>query len=142
MPHDNTHTCVGMDSRSARTLCHAGAAEVAQALHKLLDQLVRVETFYDSIGGLVGYQRQCLQMLLAHGPQGTSGQDASQAQQPEVQYHMPQGLDLASYHSRAAATQAVATGIDALPHMAEIYPLGGTLHLLMGLSNETQLGLG
>lgn len=95
------------------------------ALCELLDQLLQADAFYDSIGGLVGYQHQCLQMLMAS--KAPDADVSSEHQQPSVQYHMPQGLDLASYHSRAAATQAVATGIDALPHMAEIYPLGGEL---------------
>ena len=98
-------------------MCSAGDSA---ALHSLLDQLLQVESFYDSIGGLLGYQRQCLQLLIANAAQP---QDPVQEQQ--VRYHMPQGLDLASYHSRQAAVQTVATGLEALPHMAEIYPLGG-----------------
>ncbi|KAK9801940.1 hypothetical protein WJX73_008251 [Symbiochloris irregularis] len=95
----------------------------------LLDQLAHVETFYDSIGGLLGYQRQCLQLLIANAAQPAEMQGSDSQQQAQataqVQYHMPQGLDLASYHSRQAAVQAVATGLDALPYLAEIYPLGG-----------------
>lgn len=111
--------------KQSEVVCLAEVPSVCPALQKLLEQLQRVEAFYDSIGGLLGYQRQCLQMLLAHAEQQPCSSTADSSQHSPVRYHMPQGLDLASYHSRQAATQAVATGLDALPHMAEIYPLGG-----------------
>ena len=46
---------------------------------------------------------------------------------------MPRGPDLAGPDGAAVATEAVATGLQALPHLAEIYPLGGNrrLHLHM-----------
>lgn len=40
-----------------------------------------------------------------------------------VKLHMPLGVDLA--HDAAAARRAAADGLQALPYMAEIYPLGG-----------------
>ena len=95
------------------------------ALSELMEHLQRVEVFYDSIGGLLGYQQKCLQMIIEAQQAEVAEDPCSAASQPDVQYHMPQGLDLASYHTRQAANQAVATGLDALPHLAEIYPLGG-----------------
>ena len=47
----------------------------------------------------------------------------------DVQYHMPRGPNLAGPDGAAVATEAVATGLQALPHLAEIYPLGGELHI-------------
>lgn len=41
----------------------------------------------------------------------------------QQQWHMPSGVDL--QHDPAAARRAVAKGIQSLPYMAEIYPIGG-----------------
>lgn len=137
-----SHTCV-----AAHTPCAA---------------LARVEEFYDSIGGLAGYQLQCLQLLAAAQAEGGSSDDGSAAALPtassdagssvdaslcsstddvwpagmlggshsgssssSTEFLVPVGLDLASPEQAAAAAAAVAAGIRAVPHMAEIYPLGG-----------------
>ncbi len=42
-----------------------------------------------------------------------------------VRFHLPRGPDLAGPDGRALAAAAAAAGLEALPHMAEIYPLGG-----------------
>lgn len=47
----------------------------------------------------------------------------------EVTFHMPRGPDLAGPQGRQLAAESAAAGLEALPHMAEIYPLGGTLPL-------------
>lgn len=108
--------------------------------------LSRVEDFYDSIGGLIGYQRQCLALIAAHEAEGpthaassngcASGSWTDSAEWPShgggqrppaptTEFLVPAGLDLASPEQAAATAAAVAAGIDALPRMAEIYPLGG-----------------
>lgn len=38
---------------------------------------------------------------------------------------MPQGPNLAGPNGRQLAAESAAAGLEALPHMAEIYPLGG-----------------
>ncbi|PSC72756.1 nucleotide-diphospho-sugar transferase [Micractinium conductrix] len=131
---------------------------VTQALEKLGAALARVEDFYDSIGGLAGYQAQCLALIsqqreqgLARPPHGaatgsssssTSSMESLASTDPawpegfspaapgssaaaDTEYLIPVGLDLDSPCQAGAAAAAVAAGIDALPHMAEIYPLGG-----------------
>ena len=61
-------------------------------------------------------------------------------------YHMPRGLDLASPAQQGPAARTVATGIGALPHMAEIYPLGGVYgtrdHCLVAWLPSTRWGRG
>ena len=42
-----------------------------------------------------------------------------------MRFHLPRGPDLAGPDGRALAAAAAAAGLEALPHMAEIYPLGG-----------------
>lgn len=130
---------------------------VTPALAKLAAALARVEDFYDSIGGLVGYQAQCLALLAqqqqGQGTQpgsptssssyssdgsmcstddawpgslsGTSGNSGATSADPATEFLVPSGLDLASPSQAAQAASAVAAGLAALPHMAEVYPLGG-----------------
>ena len=109
-------------------------------LANLADSLLRVDNFYDSLGGLAGYQLTCLRLCeaaalgpclpSARSPSPTtpspshSSSIPSPASQPsEVKLHMPLGVDLA--HDVVAARRAAANGLTALPYMAEIYPLGG-----------------
>jgi hypothetical protein len=122
-----------------------------------------VEDFYDSIGGLVGYQAQCLQLIarqqredeaaasdygLSPTSSGTfedslslsssgdwpsgmlsNGHSGSHSPatptEPATDFLVPAGLDLASPELAGEAAAAVAAGIEALPHLAEVYPLGG-----------------
>jgi len=108
-------------------------------LANLAASLLRVDNFYDSLGGLAGYQLTCLQLCAAalepcppsaSSPSPTTPLSShssplpSPASQPsEVKLHMPLGVDLA--HDVVAARRAAANGLTALPYMAEIYPLGG-----------------
>lgn len=94
------------------------------ALATLADDMLRLEEFYDSIGGLAGYQLQCLRLILERqradngpGPQNSNGTA------PVVEYLVPPGLDMA--RDAASTAVAAARGLEGLPHMAEIYPLGG-----------------
>ena len=89
-------------------------------------ELLLVDSFYNSIGGLAGYQLKCLEMMLgskrdSSAEQLTPGSDTSAGE--GTKYHMPQGLNIA--YNRRAAAAAAATGLEALPHMGEILPLGG-----------------
>ena len=102
--------------------CYAEEGERRAALADLAQALERVEKFYDSIGGLVGYQRKCLELI--HDNREPVSSTLSPAE-PEVVMHMPQGPDLAGFDGRQLAAEAAAGGLDALPNLAEIWPLGG-----------------
>lgn len=95
------------------------------AVQQLAATLKRVEVFYDSIGGLLGYQRKCLQIMLESSEQQADAIDPTSVAAGEVTFHMPQGPDLAGPNGRQLAAESSAAGLEALPHMAEIYPLGG-----------------
>ncbi len=85
-----------------------------------------MESFYDSLGGLVGYQLRTLQLILGTDDASSSGGASSSAQQPPPQppaYLMPPGLDLSGEDD--CALREVAAGLRAMPHLAEIYPVGG-----------------
>ena len=94
-------------------------------MQQLASTLKRVETFYNSIGGLLGYHRKCLQIMLEHSDQQASTEHHTADSQEEVTFHMPRGPDLAARNGRQLAAESAAAGLEALPHMAEIYPLGG-----------------
>ena len=88
-----------------------------------------MDSFYNSIGGLAGYQLKCLEMMLGSkrdSPAEQQGSEISVSAEEGTKYHMPQGLNIA--YNRRAAAAAAATGLEALPHMGEILPLGGTPH--------------
>lgn len=113
-----------------------------------------MEDFYDSIGGLVGYQLQCLQLATAQQAQGaaaaadtypSSSASVSSTESlcstdgawpasfgaadgtpgADTEFLVPVGLDLASPAQQREAAAAVAAGLAALPSLAEVYPLGG-----------------
>ena len=106
--------------------CAPAGTSFRTSVQQLASTLKRVDTFYNSIGGLLGYHRKCLQIMLERSDQQTAvvGQAAE-----EVIFHMPRGPDLAGPHGRQLAAESAAAGLEALPHMAEIYPLGGMLLL-------------
>ena len=98
---------------------HVAAAIYASSeeCRLLVEHLEKLEKFYDSLGGLLGYQQKSLQLLSGIQPFNSS-------QHTEVDYLMPNFLDLSKEDSRT--TKAVMSGITALPFMAEIYALGGS----------------
>jgi UTP---glucose-1-phosphate uridylyltransferase len=121
------------------------------ALAAYAEALVHVEDFYDSIGGLAGYQLQCVRLLAAQQQQEQQQQTISNASLPststsgsinelladdmDVEFLVPRGLNLASVEDCPEVARATLAGIEGLPHLAEIYPLGGAGDRL-GLSCE------
>lgn len=102
--------------------------DVEERLGHLAHRLSHVEDFYDSIGGLGGYQLQCLMLLpdaAAGGSATATAPAAGGATFSSCAFLDPVGLDLADPEQKGAAAAAVRAGLEALPHMAEIYPLGG-----------------
>lgn len=79
----------------------------------LLDQLVHVEQFYASIGGLIGYHAHMLDLLSAQENSGIS----------ESRYLPPEGISIAE--ETLEVREAIIEGTRTLSMMAEIYPLGG-----------------
>ena len=96
-----------------------------EAVNQLAATLQRVEVFYNSIGGLLGYHRKCLQIMLEGTGQQSPAGSQSIAVCEDVKFHMPEGPNLAGPNGRQLAAESAAAGLEALPHMAEIYPLGG-----------------
>ena len=118
---------------------------VANAVKPLCATMRNVERFYDMIGGVVGYQFAALELVheAFGGPPATvsealgqmdsdaassstasPGSPSSSSFAPTCEMHAPVGPDLRS-DSGAFARRAAAWGLEELPRMAEVYPLGG-----------------
>lgn len=80
----------------------------------LAHDLLRLDKFYNSLGGILGYQIKSLDLL-------SSTEDSTNH---DIEYLMPSFLDLAK--DGDDVKKAVYSGIQAVPHIAEIYALGGS----------------
>ncbi|OEL24788.1 UTP--glucose-1-phosphate uridylyltransferase 3, chloroplastic [Dichanthelium oligosanthes] len=93
----------------------SGEMEVLRSLLKFLGD---IEEFYDCIGGIIGYQIMALELLSA---------SKDRVQRPSkdkfVDFHVPSGLNL--LEDTEYASQAALWGIEGLPELGEIYPIGG-----------------
>ena len=86
------------------------------ALERLASSLESVEEFYDSIGGIAGYQLTALRIMLeADAAESVGGHTK------KVEMLVPEGLDIRSDEAKVPILE----GIKAMNQMAEIYPLGG-----------------
>lgn len=80
----------------------------------LAAQLEKIDLFYTSLGGIVGYHLTLLQLLSSR---------EKEEQKPGVSYQAPPYIDLRE--ERQSALDAARQGLLHLPQMAEIYPIGG-----------------
>lgn len=106
-----------------------------------------MQSFYDSLGGIAGYQLKCLELIVAarveelsdreaessdHAAAGSTAAAGSNAA-PHVDFLVPQGTSLQGLQGRHAGQRAAADGLRAVPELAEIYPLGGAQPAMMTL---------
>ncbi|CAN6587679.1 unnamed protein product [Malus baccata var. baccata] len=108
-------------------------------LKKLLKNLGEIEQFYNCIGGIIGYQITVLEILAqSRVEMQTANWAKSIQEQMECQFleiHAPSGLDLSQ--NAEYASQAAIWGIQGLPDLGEIYPLGGSADRLGLVDPET-----
>uniref|UniRef100_A0A1D1XVY6 UDP-sugar pyrophospharylase n=1 Tax=Anthurium amnicola TaxID=1678845 RepID=A0A1D1XVY6_9ARAE len=98
------------------------------ALQGLLGTLREIEQFYDCVGGIIGYQIMILGLLSPSTVEGQSRSwschlDKSMTYQL-MEFHVPSGLNLSV--ETEYASQAALWGIEGLPELGELYPLGGS----------------
>ncbi|GLT92937.1 hypothetical protein SLE2022_107470 [Rubroshorea leprosula] len=97
-------------------------------LKRLLKTLGEIEQFYDCIGGIIGYQIMALDLLAQSSLEGQTKNWSEHIHASlECQFleiHTPTGLDLSQ--NTEYASQAALWGIEGLPDLGEIYPLGGS----------------
>ncbi len=85
-----------------------------EKIKKILNALVAIDRFYESIGGIVGYQVQVLKNLC---------QNKEEAFCQRNLFSKASGIDLTIYSEEVKS--AISFGIEAMPELAEIYPIGG-----------------
>lgn len=88
-----------------------------ELLRQLLQHLLQVEKFYDSLGGIVGYHSTTLQLI------EEAKHPVESAATETTKYYHPQGFDVS--HDSQEVRESIYEGIASLPSMSEIYPLGG-----------------
>lgn len=89
-----------------------------EKIRALLAQLVDVDKFYESIGGIVGYQAKVLKLLSHH-----LSERASEEPKANLGFTRVEGLNLCFLSSEVKA--AILEGIKVLSDLGEIYPIGG-----------------
>ncbi|XP_058183043.1 UTP--glucose-1-phosphate uridylyltransferase 3, chloroplastic isoform X3 [Rhododendron vialii] len=98
------------------------------ALRKLLKTLGEMERFYDCIGGIIGYQIAVLELLAQSRYEGHTINWSKHLNESKgcqlLEVHPPRVLDLSE--DTEYASQAALWGIEGLPDLGEIYPLGGS----------------
>lgn len=104
-----------------------------QALRSMLERLIKtlheMESFYDSIGGIIGYQAAALELIkcaeIEEASLDSRQRTSSSCNDEHIvtRFFVPVGPDLSKDKDYAA--QAAAWGLQSLPEMGEIYPLGG-----------------
>jgi len=99
-------------------------------LRVLIQKLLNIEHFYDTIGGLIGYHLCVLRLIL-------EDEAPAKNQSRKSVYFHPVGYDLTK--PSQSVDEAVRAGIEGLPRMGEIYPIGGAgdrLQLIDEVSGE------
>lgn len=89
-----------------------GVIPTEEELNLLLQQLLALETFYENIGGIIGYHLTCLRLLAQ-----------KQTKEKKGIYHVPIAENIAAFDD--AVRSVVIEGIRNLPFLAEMYPVGG-----------------
>lgn len=86
-------------------------------LQALLKVLSEVEHSYNAIGGIIGYHLQILKQIIEKQTLPTLNSEAN------FTYRKPEGIDLS--HDTEEVRRSIRWGIDAIPQIAEMYPVGG-----------------
>lgn len=95
-----------------------GLSEITlEQLTPLANTLADIDSFYASIGGLIGYHLLFLKSIVAK-------QQPPKSLPAGVQYLMPVGTDLTK--DTPEVRKSIRWGIEAIPYMAELYPVGGS----------------
>lgn len=97
-------------------------------LRPLLMQLIAIDQFYREMGGIIGYQVKILELL-----------NRPEREVEASSYHSPSFQEFVE--ETDAVREAIQWGIEAMPEMAEFYPLGGAADRLHLVDPETGLEL-
>lgn len=87
-------------------------------LDEIVNSLLPINQFYEEMGGIVGYHRKILSLM------------RKKEKLTNASFHSPSFIDITEFNEQTL--EAIQWGINALPLMAEMIPLGGAadrLHL-------------
>ncbi|OVA02764.1 hypothetical protein BVC80_9093g113 [Macleaya cordata] len=105
-----------------------GKDRILAPLRELLRILAEIEQFYNCIGGIIGYQVMVLELLspsvYERQRMNWSAHLEESMKRQILEIHVPTGIDLSQ--NTEYASQAALWGIEGLPELGEIYPLGGS----------------
>lgn len=110
----------------------AAISEMPHAMVRLREltwQLLQVESFYKEVGGIVGYHYLTFSLLASQGKEI----------EETPTYHAPEGIDISQETQEVHA--AILAGIEKLPLLAEMYPVGGAADRLRLQDLKTGLEL-
>lgn len=103
-----------------------------EALSSLVQVLLSLETHYQLLGGVIGYHLKVLKLIKE---KRFSSPPPSQAFSSNASLIKPEGLDIS--RDNPTVKKYTRAGIEALPLMAEIYPVGGSGDRLGLVDSET-----
>ncbi len=101
-----------------------------EKIKRVLNELLKIDRFYEEIGGLIGYHFTILRFL-----QGQKEQETVET----VRFYLPNFLDISEENTKVR--EAVLWGIIHLPKLSELYPLGGAADRLHLQDQETKVEL-
>ena len=84
-----------------------------ELLNELMDQLILVESFYDTIGGIIGYHLAFIRLI--------DGAPAKESERAKLEH--PRSIDIRERNEDFR--NAVLTGLENLPNVGIIFPVGG-----------------
>lgn len=106
---------IAIGQASTVLFIHEDSSAVSR-LKDLLQILLDLEQFYSAQGGIIGYHLTILNLIVSHENDNTHD--------PHMKYYKPIGLDLTK--DTDDVREAISWGIESLPLIAEIYPVGGS----------------
>jgi len=96
----------------------------AKRLDLLVEELLSIEKFYSSIGGIIGYHVSCLSLLWQKSGREKRGI-----------YHRPKAKDISK--CTPSVSKYIVSALRNLPFLAEMYPVGGAADRLSLCNEET-----
>lgn len=100
-----------------------------RCFNDLLSQLQEVESFYDTLGGIIGYHLTVLKVI-------QEGEKLCCEESQGIRYLKPQGINLDSETDEVR--KAIIDGIHCIKGLVEIYPVGGAGDRLMLKDDKTE----
>ncbi|MEC7838550.1 MAG: UTP--glucose-1-phosphate uridylyltransferase [Chlamydiota bacterium] len=105
-----------------------GAKGSEKKLKNIVNVLCKIEKFYDTLGGIIGYHRIVLVKILDE-------LKPSAPKKSEEVYHQAHPFDI--LHPTQAVLRAIKTCLENLPSFGEMYPIGGAGDRLQLRDQET-----